>query len=163
MHYGIASGNCFDAVYQVTLGNRGTYCFWSVSAAAAVSAAAVLPTLFNFLGKPLKLVSSNHTWLTYGYWKNFWHPSRWPWVKVTKLPKRDAIYLVPTLKWEQLIQSLQNLVGISPLSCFSPDQILEKYAEKFFSDFFNKIFNPFSPVEHSIFHILGMVGPIDVK
>ena len=45
-------------------------CFWSVSA----SAAAVLPTLFNFLGKPLKLISSNHTWLTYGCGKKFWHP-----------------------------------------------------------------------------------------
>ena len=25
------------------------------------------------------------------------------------------------------------------------------------------ILNPFSPVEHSISHILGMIGPIDVK
>ena len=78
----------------------------TVSAAAIVSAAAVLPTLFNFLGKPLKLVSSNHTWLTYGCGKIFWHPFRWPWVKVIKLPKRNAIYLVPTVKWEPLIQSL---------------------------------------------------------
>ena len=93
---------------------------WRVSAAATVSAAVVLPTLFNFLGKPLKLISSNHTWLTYGYGKFFWHPSRWPWVKVTKLPKRDVIYLVHTIKWEALIQSLQNLVGISPSSCFPP-------------------------------------------
>ena len=54
-------------------------------------------------------------------WENFWHPSRWPWVKVTKLTKRDAIYLVPTIKWEPLIQLLQNLVGISPSSCFPPD------------------------------------------
>ena len=29
--------------------------------------------------------------------------------------------------------------------------------------FFRKIWNPFSPVEPSICHILGMVGPIDVK
>ena len=100
---------------------RGTYCFWSVSAAAAAAAAAVLPALFNFPGKPLRLISSNHTWLTYGCGKIFWHPSRWPRVKVTKLPKRDVIYLVPTIKSEPLIQSLQNLVGISPSSCFSPD------------------------------------------
>ena len=33
----------------------------------------------------------------------------------------------------------------------------------FFYDLFYKILNPFSPVEHSICHILGMVGPIDVK
>ena len=51
----------------------------------------------------------------------FLHPSRWHWVKVTKLPKRDAIYLVPTIKWEPLIHSLQNIVGISPLSCVPPD------------------------------------------
>ena len=39
----------------------------------------------------------------------------------------------------------------------------EILAKKIFSDFFCKILNPFSPVEHSICHILGMVGPIDVK
>ena len=33
----------------------------------------------------------------------------------------------------------------------------------FFSNFFRKILDPFSPVEPSIFHILGMVGPFDVK
>ena len=54
-------------------------------------------------------------------WENFWHPSRWPWVKVTKLPKRNTVYFVPRVKWEPLIQSLQNLVGISSSSCFPPD------------------------------------------
>ena len=115
---------------------RGTYCFWSISAAVSVSAA-VLPTIFNFPGKPLKLISSNHTWLTYGCGKIFWHPSRWPWVKVTKLPKRDAIYLVPTIKWEPLIQSLQNVVGWFPVSCFPHDRIMEKFCLNFgFCHFF---------------------------
>ena len=41
-----------------------TYCFRSVSAAA------VLPALFNFLGKPLKHISWNYTWLSYG-WGDF--------------------------------------------------------------------------------------------
>ena len=59
-------------------------------------------------------------------WEKFWHPSRWPWVKVTKLPKRDAIYRNSAI-------------------------------------FFRKILNPFSPVEHSICHILGTIDPIDVK
>ena len=27
----------------------------------------------------------------------FGHPSRWPWVKVTKLPKQDRFYIVPTI------------------------------------------------------------------
>ena len=33
----------------------------------------------------------------------------------------------------------------------------------FFHAFLRQILNPFSPVEPSICHILGMVGPIDVK
>ena len=33
----------------------------------------------------------------------------------------------------------------------------------FFSEFLRKILNLFSPVELSICHILGMVGPVDVK
>ena len=72
-------------------------------------------------GKPLKLISSNYTCLIYGCGNIFWHPSRWPWVKVTKLPKRNAMYIVPTIKWEPLIQLLQNIVGISPSLCFPPD------------------------------------------
>ena len=97
-------------------------------------------------------------------WENFWHPSRWPWVKVTKLPKWDTIYFVSMIKWELLIQSLQNLVGIFLLSCFPHDWIFEKFCKKYyFSDFFCKILKPVSAVEHYIYHILGMVGPIDVK
>ena len=66
----------------------GGLCFWSGSVAAvSAAAAAVLPRLLNFPGKPLKLISSNHTWLIYGCGKIFWHPSGWPWVKVNKLPK----------------------------------------------------------------------------
>ena len=34
-----------------------------------------------------------------GVWADFWYPSRWPWVKVIKLPKQDCFYLVPTIKW----------------------------------------------------------------
>ena len=75
--------------------------FWSVFAAvsaAAVSAtAAVLTTLFNLPGKPLRLISLNHTWLTYGCGNNFWHPSRWPWIKVTKL-----------LKWVDSLRKILN-------------------------------------------------------
>ena len=119
---------------------------------------------FNFPGKPLKLISSNHTWLTYGCGKIFRHPSRWPWVKVTNLPKRDAIYLVPTIKWEPLIQSLQNLVGKPPYHAF---YLIKFWGNStrifFFKRFFCKILNPFSAVEHYICHILGTVGPIDVK
>ena len=109
----------YDPIVWVIMRRRGvsserrrsscSSCFWSVSAAA------VLPTLFNFPGKPLKLISSNYTWLTYGCGKIFCHPS-W-----TKLPKRDAIYLVPAIKWEPATQPLQNLVDVFPLSFFPPD------------------------------------------
>ena len=55
--------------------------------------------------------------------------------KVTKLPMRDEFYLVPTTKWEPLTQLLQNLVSISPLSCFPPDLTLEKFCWIFFVKF----------------------------
>ena len=75
---------------------------------------------FNFLEKPWSsfLQTTNGWPIGVG---NFWHPFRWPWVKVTKLPKRNAIYLVPTVKCEPLIQSLQNMAGIFPSSCFPLD------------------------------------------
>ena len=50
-----------------------------------------------------------NTFQLYGCRKNC-HPSRWPWGKVTKLPKQDTIYLVPTIKLEPLI-----LLGMSQL------------------------------------------------
>ena len=120
----------------------GGIIFWSVSSATAISTTTIL---FNFPGKPLKPISSNHTGLTSGVGKIFWHPSQWPLVKVTKLLKWDRIYLVLKIKWEPLIQSLQNLVGIFPLSCFPHDQILEEFCWKLFSAIFCKISNPFFP------------------
>ena len=70
-------------VYNITMSfltysvTPGDLLFRSVSAAAtaaaitaatvsAAAATAVLLTLFNFPGKPPKLLSSNHTWLTCG-------------------------------------------------------------------------------------------------
>ena len=119
-------------------GNRGTYCFWSVFAAAAV-----LPTLFNFAGKPLKLISSNHTWLTYGCGQIFRHLIRWPWIKVTKLPKRDPIYFVPTIKWEPLIQSIHNWTDIPPLVMLSTWLNFRGMLLESFLSNFRKISNPF--------------------
>ena len=88
----------------------------------------------TFRKKTLNHISSNHTRLTNGCGKIVWHPSRWPWVKATKLLKRDAIYLVPTIN-----RSLQNLVGISPWSCFPSDLIWERFCQNLFSDIFQKI------------------------
>ena len=65
-------------------------------------------------------------------------------------------------KWEPLSQSLHNLVDIT-LIMFSTWLNFGKIWPNFFSDFGRKILNPFSPVEHFICHIFGMVGPIDVK
>ena len=72
-----------------------------------------MPTLFNFLGKPLKFISSNHTWLTYRCGKIFWYPSWWPWVKVAKLLKRDRFYLVPTTKIGRYIPIVMRLVYVN--------------------------------------------------
>ena len=142
--------------HWVTSGNRGTYyCFWSVS--AAISAAAVLPTLFNFLGKPLKLISSNHTWLTYWCGKIFWHPFRWPSEAERNLPctrgKVRTAHPIATKLGRYI-----PLIMVSTWLNFG--EILQK---KFFCEFLRKILNPFSPVELYICHFLRMVGPIDVK
>ena len=75
-------------------------------------------------------------WLTYGCGKLFWYPSWWLWDKVNELPKRDRFYLVPMIKREWLIQLLQKLVGISPLSCFPPHKILEEFCQKLFLTIF---------------------------
>ena len=98
----------------------------------------------------------------YGCGKKFWHPSRWPWVKVTKLVKRDKIYLVRTIMWEPPMPSLHNLVDISPLSCHPPDWTMEGFWQMF-SEFYVKFQNAYSPGEHYVWHTLGMTGPIDVK
>ena len=42
-------------------------------------------------------------------------------------------------------------------------ELIDWSAKIFFCEFFRKILNPFSPVEQFICHILGMVGPVDVK
>ena len=108
--------------------NWGTCC---CSVSTVSTTAAVLPTLFNFPRKPLKLISSNHICLTYGVGKMFWHPSRWPWVKVTKLPKRDQFYLVPTTKWE-------SLVDIPPCHVFNLVKFWRNFVKKILAIFFVK-------------------------
>ena len=50
-----------------------------------------------------------------------------------------------------------------PLAMFFTWLNFEEFCQELFSDFFRKISNPFSQIEHSICHMLGMVGPIDVK
>ena len=60
----------------------------------------------------------NHTWLTYRGGKNFGYQSRWLWVKITNIPWWDRCCLVPTIKWEPLIQLLQNLIVISLFHAF---------------------------------------------
>ena len=75
---------------------------------------------------------------------NFFKPHMvdlWVWEKIfathfgdlgsRSLCYRSAIHLVPIVKWEPLIQSLQNLGFISPSSYFLPDKILEKFCPKF--------------------------------
>ena len=52
-------------------GNWGTYCSLSSSTATSISiSAAMMKTLFNFLGKVFKLFPLNFTWLACA-WENF--------------------------------------------------------------------------------------------
>ena len=69
----------------------------------------------------ISIATNNRIPGIYGCGKNVWHPSRWPWLKVTKLPKRDRIWIVPKIKWEPLTNRYKKLVGIFPLSYFPPD------------------------------------------
>ena len=88
--------------HTVTLGNQGIYCFQE------------MVWLFNFPGKPLKLFPSNFTRLTFVYGKFFCWPCWCSWMKITLPLKHQRSYLVPTQGRRPLIQSLQNLVALSP-------------------------------------------------
>ena len=59
--------------------------------------------------------------------------------------------------------ALKNLKGIYPLSYFPPDYILGKLCQEFLAILFVKFLNPISPVEPSVWHILEMIGQIDLK
>ena len=65
----------------------------------------------------------------------------WPLVIITQGYICGTDLLVCTIKWEPLIQSLQNLIAISPWRCLLLDEILEKFCWKlFFGHFFFYIF-----------------------
>ena len=105
-------------------------CFWSI-----------LPFCqhLDFPGKPLKLISANHTWLTYGCRNILWHPS------VTlgqrhQATKQDRFYLFP-IYWEPLINRYKTLFMLSIWSNFGGIQSFK----------------------YSICHFLEIIGPIDVK
>ena len=74
------------------------------------------------------------------YWMTFW----WPWPKVRAVRLIKTNLLVYRIKWEPLIQSLQNLVAL-------------------FLIFLWKFWMCFFKVKHSIGDISGMVGQIDVE
>ena len=57
------------------------------------------------------------------YWMTFW----WPWPKVRAVTLINTNLLVCRIKWEPLIQSLQNLVALFFWSRLSPDWILEEF------------------------------------
>ena len=130
--------NCLFRAFKSPRVTRGLIEFSSVSAVSdATAATAVLPILLNSPGKPLQRISLNHTWLTYGCGQIVWQPFRWPWVEVTKLPKRDVIYLLPTIKWELLIQSLEICEVYSPYHAFHLIKFW-KFCQFFYRFFFVK-------------------------
>ena len=135
---------------NATQGSPGISCFLPVSAGAPAN----LPTFFNFPGKPLKLISSNHTWLTYGCRTQF---------GTHLVQGHQAIEAGQNLTYpdDQLKQSLQNLLGISHLPCFQPDYILDELCPKLLSTFVVKLQIRFP--QSNILFAIGMAGPIDVK
>ena len=98
--------------------------------------------------------------------KMYWMTFRWPWLKVTAMTLINKNLLVCRIKWELLNQSLQNLVAISPWSwlCYHLIRFWRNSVENpCFAKFSLKFRMCFFKVKHSIGHISGMVGPIDVK
>ena len=94
------------------------------------------------------------------YWMTFW----WPWPKVTAVTLINKNLLVCKINWEPLNQLLQSLVVIFfghayYLSRFWRNSIRNFFLPNFLWKFRMCIFK----IIHSIVHILGMVGPIDVK
>ena len=123
----------------VTPGNRGTYCFWSVSAAATISAAAaILPTLFNFPGKPLKLISSNrmvNLWM----WENILVR-----ISVTLDQGQQATEAEQILPCPHDKMRIAHFIA-KKLSRYIPLVMVSTWLNfvKFFTIFFRKILNAF--------------------
>ena len=97
------------------------------------------------------------TWLTYGCRKIFWHPSRWPWVKATKLPVQNLICPHDKVRTAHPIAT--------KLGRYIPVVMLFTWLNfggilpgTFLTNVFVNL-NLFSPIEHSLFHMFGMVGP----
>ena len=81
-------------------------------------------------------------------WEKIWHPSRCPWVKVTKLPKQDRIYIVPHDK----VRTAHSIA--TKLSRYIPIVMLSTLSNfggilfaTFFSKYFRKISNPSFPIQ----------------
>ena len=91
----------------------------------------------------------------------YWMTFLWPCPKVTAVALINKNLLVCRMKWEPLNQSLQNLVAISLLVMLIPWLDFEGILVKYF--YFAKFRMGFFKVKHSIGHITGMVGSIDVE
>ena len=81
------------------------------------------------------------------------------WRQSTEATKGGKKWTCPYDEERTAHQIATNLVGIPTLLFLLLGLILEEFCQKQFRDFFCKTSNPFSPVEHPICHILGMVGP----
>ena len=85
----------------------------------------------------------------------------WPLVIITQGYICGTDLPVCTIKWEPLIQSLQNLIAISPWRCLLLDEILEKFCWKLFFGHFFFTFLHFGYIfsrSNTIGHILSLVG-----
>ena len=140
-----------------------TLCFQFVSAAASSSAAATMT--FASRVEPFDLHLRYLRPRMYRSWTMYWITLLWPWPKVTAVALINKNVYVCRIKWEPLNQLLRYWVAISLLPCLSSDKMLEEFCWKllFCQIFVKKNRMCFFKVKHSIGHISGMVGPIDVK
>ena len=99
--------------------------------------------------------------------KIYWITFGWPWPKVMAVTLINKNLLVCRIKWEPLNQSLQILVAIFLWSLVMFITWLDLghilFETLFLANFLQKFWMCFFKLKHSIGHISGMIGPIDVK
>ena len=117
--------------------------------------ASVTPTLLpSPPPSPLSSKSGEMYWITF--------PQPWP--KVTVVVSISTNLLVCKIKWEPLIQSLQNVAVYCPSHGYYLIRFWGSFVGNcYFGKSAYKISDAFFQVKHCFVHISGMVGLTDVK
>ena len=88
--------------------------------------------------------------------------SLWPWSGVMAVALMNTNLIICMIKWKTLIQSLWNLIAISPGLAYHPKKVCRNSVRNFSSSDLKKIRCVFSR-SNTFGHIAGIVGMIDVK